>query len=188
MVFRQDIERLSDIENIGDRLQSAAWMCNGNIVEIGAGAGVNTLRFLSVARERKNTVIVVDPFKQIDGASESYFKPYPKENFLNNICSASEHLMDHLRLIELPSQDERVVVELSKYMPVGFMFIDGLQDKSSVLSDLLMADSLGAEVICVDDFDRLTSTSEVPFAVAEFIHRTSYHFIDIGKREAYFIK
>lgn len=174
------------VDNLSDRLERVCWLTSGNIVEIGGGEGLNTIRFLKIAREKKTTVIVVDPFEQIPGADESYFNPYTLEKFKQTVTQ-SEYLADHLHLVQLPSQHEDVEVTLSAYKPIGFMFIDGLQDKKSVFKDLVLAESLGAEIICVDDYDRLTETSQVPMAVHEFNLVTRYKFIK-GKREAYFVK
>jgi hypothetical protein len=180
---------IAGVEDMGDRLVKAAWLTHGNIVEIGGGEGLNTIQFLKIARERKHEVIVVDPFEQIPGADESYFKDYSFEKFTANIESkCSDYLLDHLRIIELPSQDNDMVNRLKYYFPIGFMFIDGLQDRLSVLSDLRLAEALNVEIICVDDYDRLTPSSQVPRAVSDFIETTNYKFINIGKREAYFIK
>lgn len=188
MVSREGIEALVHFDELSDRLERAAWMTDGNIVEIGGGEGINTLRFLCVAREKKKTVIVVDPFEQIPGADESYFKPYAVDKLMQNITGKSEYLADHLQLIQLPSQDQKVRAELEQYKPIGFMFIDGLQDTLSVYKDLVLAQSLKVDIICVDDYDRSTATSQVPMAVKVFQEETKYRFIDIGKREAYFIK
>lgn len=188
MVSREAIEALSGIDDLSDRLEKAAWLVSGNIVEIGGGEGMNTIRFLRVAREKKRTVVVVDPFEQIEGADESYFKPYTLDKFLNNIVGKSAYLADHLHLIKKPSQDPDAMLELAVFYPIGMVFVDGLQDKASVLSDLNLSEMLEAEIICVDDFDRLTTTSEVPFAVVDFLNQTKYKLINIGKREVYFIK
>lgn len=188
MVSREQIEALAQIDEISDRLEAASRLADGNIVEIGGGNGVNTIRFLRTAREKKTTVVVVDPFEQIAGAPESYFKPYTVEQFYESIASKSEYLADHLQLINLASQNQEVYRRLTAFMPIGFIFIDGLQDRDSVYSDLKLAGLLGVDIICVDDFDRLTAISEVPIAVEKFRATTKYKFVDIGKREVYFIK
>lgn len=182
------IEALRDIDDMSDRLEQAFEIAPGNIVEIGGGEGINTIRFLLTAREKKTTVIVVDPFEKIAGADDSYFKPYTRDEFYNNIAKKSEYLADHLHLIDLPSQNAQVHRRLKEFVPIGFMFIDGLQDTQSVLSDLRLAEALEAEIICADDYNRLTRTSQVPLAVTEFLKTTKYKMIDIGKREVYFVK
>lgn len=188
MVPREFIESLREFDELSDRLERVVRHVSGNIVEIGGGEGINTIRFLLAAREAKTTVIVVDPFEQIPGADKSYFEPYTYEKFIASIKQKSVYLADHLRIIKKSSQDPEAWIELGEYEPIGFVFVDGLQDRASVFSDLKTAELLWAEVICVDDYDRLTNTSEVPLAVKDFIPTTSYKFIDIGKREAYFIK
>jgi hypothetical protein len=187
MITEQDIRELSKIDNLSDRLERAVFLTNGNVVEIGGGEGINTIRFLLFARERKKTVIVVDPFEQIPGADESYFKAYAFKDFMDNLWSKSPYLADHLRVIREPSQAEGMLEKLKAFRPIGFVYVDGLQDKASVLSDLIMAQLLDAEIICVDDYDRLTASSQVPLAVLEFLKTTMYKFIP-GKREAYFIR
>ncbi len=175
---------LAGVEDMSERLTKVAELTAGNIVEIGGGEGVNTIRFLRVAISLKAGVIVVDPFEQISGSDESYFKPYSFVKFIETV----KYLADFLHIIRLPSQHKDVESRLVAFKPIGFMFIDGLQDTESVLSDLRLAESLDSEIICVDDYNRLTRTSQVPLAVTKFLETTKYKFIDIGKREAYFIK
>ena len=183
-----EIDRLGSVEDMGYRLTVVAESTNGNIVEIGGGEGINTIKFLQIAGKREQTVVVVDPFEQIPGADETYFTPYTIENFLANIRSQPGNLDKDLLILQMPSQHDDVKEDLPFFKPIGFMFIDGLQDTESVLSDLRLAESLEAEVICVDDYNRLTRTSQVPLAVTKFLETTNYKFIDIGKREAYFVK
>lgn len=187
MVSKRDIKNLANIFEFSDRLEFAATLAKGSIVEIGGGEGINTLRFLRVLEQRdciSEVVFVVDPFQQIPGADESYFMPYTLERFKQTVAK----YLDEMIIIDLPSQDPQVRDFLSTVGLIGFMFIDGLQDQASVLSDLRMAESLGVSIICVDDYNRLTASSQVPLAVAEFTPYTKYKFIDIGTREAYFIK
>lgn len=188
MVSKRDIENLANIFEFSDRLEFASTLSGGNIVEIGGGEGINTIRFLRVARERKSTVIVVDPFEPINDADESYFRPYTLDKFLNNIMGKSQYLADHLHLIKKASQDPDAMLELGAFYPIGFVFVDGLQDKESVLSDLRLAELLETDIICVDDYNRLTVSSQVPLAIGDFLNETKYKFIDIGTREVYFIR
>lgn len=180
----EEIKALAEIEDMGDRMQKACLLTSGNIVEIGGGEGTNTIRFLRTAQHKNCKVIVVDPFQYIEGADESYFTPYTAEKFMANVGNS-----ERLHIIHLPSQHKWVPEELATFKPIGFMFIDGLQDRLSVLRDLYLAEGLGVEIICVDDFDRLNASSQVPLAVENFIaSRTPYKFINIGKKEAYFVK
>lgn len=189
MISVDDITINAACLDFSKRLQNVAGMACGNIVEIGGGEGINTIGFLRIAREGKRSVIVVDPFEQIPGADESYFKPYSYEKFISNIRDKSEYLADHLHVIDLPSQHEDVLKELSTLKPIGLMFIDGLQDKESVMSDISLAVELDAEVICLDDYDRLTESSHVPIAVDWFRQRlVNYKFVYNGQRECYFIR
>jgi hypothetical protein len=189
MVSEQDIRALSNLDDLGNRLEIAAGLSTGNIVEIGGGEGINTIRFLQVADQHETLVVVVDPFEQIPGADESYFKPYSFDSFMRNTgASLSPHINGLLRVVMKPSQDPEVFEYLKGKLPIGFMFIDGLQDKESVLKDLILAQQLQAEIICVDDYDRLTESSQVPLAVIEFLKVTMYKMVNIGKREVYFIR
>lgn len=175
---------IAGVEDMSDRLVKVMELTTGHIVEIGGGEGINTLRFLEASQCMVKGVIVVDPFEQIPGADESYFKPYSYEDFRE----ATKQYKKSLKVIRLPSQHPEVYLKLKELLPIGFMFIDGLQDRLSVLSDLRLAEALDVEIICVDDYDRLTESSQVPRAVSDFMETTKYKFIDIGKREAYFIK
>lgn len=173
---------------MSDRLEAIARLTKGNIVELGGGEGINTLRFLKVVDERDETVVVIDPFEQIPGADESYFEPYSMADFLKTVNSFPE-LSKNMLLIDLPSQHADVIEELKKWAPIGFMFIDGLQDKESVMADIRLAVSLDAEVICIDDYDRLTPSSQVPLAVDWFRQRlVNYEFVYNGQREIYLLR
>lgn len=183
MITVEQIKALAKIEDFSDRLEAAARLTTGNIVEIGGGEGINTLRFLQVAKERGGKVIVVDPFEQIPGADESYFKPYPIDKFLET----TKEFHHFLHIIKLPSQDPRVRYELFKYGPIGLMFIDGIQDADSVFQDLITADLLRSEIICVDDFNRETASSQVPKAVNLFIELGDNYKLISTNREAYIV-
>jgi predicted O-methyltransferase YrrM len=185
MTTEQQIKDLSKLEDLSDRLEAAARLSDGQIVEIGAGEGINTLRFLKIADERNTVTIVIDPFEQIEGADESYFRPYSLENFLKT----TEKYFKHLYLVQLPSQAPRVKDEIKPLGKIGFVFIDGLQDKDSVMYDIQLAASLDAEIICIDDYNRLTESSQVPVAVDWFRQRLiNYEFMYNGQREVYFIR
>ena len=47
------------------------------------------------------------------------------------------------------SADPKVYDELLNYTPISFAFVDGLQFKDSVLSDLALMTRLNVPVICV---------------------------------------
>jgi hypothetical protein len=181
----QYIKSLGEIEDMQDRLAEAARLADGHIIEIGAGEGVTTLRFLQIAEIRGSKVIVIDPFEQIAGADESYFKPYSKKKFIATV----DRYLKNMYLVELPSQAPEVRTKIGELGKVGFVFIDGLQDKESVMSDIRLAASLDVEIICIDDYDRLTDSSQVPLAVDWYRQRLpNYKFIYNGQREVYFLK
>ena len=187
MVSREQLEQLKSIDELSDRLEAAARLTNGNIVEIGGGEGINTIRFLTVVRDRDKIVIVVDPFEAIDGADESYFTPYTIDRFADTIRKSAPS--ERMTLIKKASQDVSAKRELHKFTPIGFIFIDGLQDKESVMSDIQLAVSLNTEIICIDDYDRLTESSQVPVAVDWFRQRlVNYEFVYNGQREVYFLR
>lgn len=182
---------ITRIDDMSDRLAAVARLTTGNIVEIGGGEGINTLRFIKIAAERQHTAVVIDPFDMIQGADESYFKPYSLGKFLETVennCSQDE--LYHLHLIYLPSQSPEALERLKAgYIPIGFMFIDGLQDKESVMSDIRLAVSLDVDVICIDDYDRLTECSQVPLAVDSFRGMlVQYDFVYSGQREIYLVR
>ena len=188
MVSVEQIGWLVDIPELSDRLEVVARLTPGNIVEIGGGEGINTLRFLKIAGSRSETVIVIDPFDYIPGSDKSYFEPYTMADFLKTINNHPE-LSKNMLLIDLPSQHPDIAIELKSWQPIGFMFIDGLQDKESVMSDIRLAVSLDVEVICIDDYDRLTESSQVPLAVDWFKQRLiQYEFVYNGQREIYLVK
>lgn len=170
--------------SFGQRLIDASALTTGNIIEIGGGEGYNTIRFATVASIRGAKVIVVDPFEKPKGGPDSYFDPYPYEKFKENIYG-----FQNIEVIKLPSQDPEAIQKMAEFMPVGFVFVDGIQYKANVVTDLQTAAMLKAEVICVDDYSRLTGISEVPLAVGEFLKSTEeYTFTHFGRREGYFIR
>ncbi len=145
----------------------------GNIVEIGAGEGFSTVNFLKLCDNvKKNSkVIVIDPFESgWDSMPITYGTPYPYHKFNKN----TESLKKHLILIKKSSQDKSVLQELFNLKPITFGFIDGLQYKEAVISDLELLDNLNCKLICVDDSTRINEFSEVPLAVEHFIKNNKY--------------
>lgn len=179
--MRDVIQRCASVDDPLDRFRLILSRITGNVLEIGGGVGVSTVEFLKRAKQINKTVYVVDPFEDgWDSMPESYGKPYRHEDFLRNVADYARYL----QVIKKSSQD--CGNEIAALPDIGFVFVDGLQFKDAVLNDLKNAEATGARVICVDDVDRLTGESEVPLALKEF--KTSYQYIDIGKREGYFIK
>lgn len=131
----------------------------GDYAEIGAGYGVFTIQLLRLANEFNKKTLVVDPFESGWGEMPESYR-YAKDKFLKNITEYSERLFLH-ETTSLCSSSEKFL-----YKPLCFAFVDGLQYKGAVLSDLRIVSH--AKIICVDDMNRSTGQSQVPEAVNEF--------------------
>lgn len=133
----------------------------GNFVEIGAGTGQTTLKLLQASKERK--VLVIDPW-QSDEIQPPGYGVYSFNEF-------KEHTKgyDNLRIAKMPSFHKQVENYLFDITPIAFAFVDGLQFKENVLSDLFLMSAFNAQVICVDDINRSTAISQVPEAVEKFL-------------------
>lgn len=161
----------------------------GNIIEIGAGIGETTKLLLYIAKEFDVKVIVIDPHELgWDKMPDSYGKPYPYQQFIEN----TNDYKDSMILIREASQNEGMTEKLMEFKPIVFSFVDGLQYKDAVLSDLNMMKNLDCPCICVDDYTRLTSISEVPLAIEQFLKENDdYELIheDVNSRaKAFLIK
>ena len=142
----------------------------GGIIEIGAGFGLSTEIFLQTDRE----VIVVDAFN--DGYDYDLFALKFK-----HVC--------RLVTLKFNSQDKGVSRLLAQYAPFAFAFVDGGQLKHEVIHDLEMMQMLGVKVICVDDMNRETPTSQVPAAIKEFQTTSEYKLVKKRPiQEAYLIR
>lgn len=151
----------------------------GDYCEIGAGVGNTTIQLLRLANEFSKKVLVVDPFeKGWNEMPESYAKGYPKEVFYGTLTEYKE-LMELHEVTSLCSSAERFL-----FRPLCFAFVDGLQYKGAVLSDLRIVNH--AKIICVDDMNRSTGQSQVPDAVNEFC-RVNKRELIINNRWAYII-
>lgn len=140
----------------------------GNFLEIGAGHGDTTIVFLKTLQGTDRKVFVVDPFEE--GWFEmpkTYGEPYPFHIFERNTKKYSYNL----ELIKKSSLDSSVISHFEPNLSFDFAFIDGLQFKESVLSDLHLCKKLNCKVICLDDFTRITNESQVPMAVDEFLKK-----------------
>lgn len=139
-----------------------AMQYEGDIVEIGLGYGETTKQLLKVAKDNKRIVIGIDPFGDID-MPKSYIYDYGK--FESNISDYK----DYLELYKVNSLSEEAE-ECLKGRDISIAFVDGLQYKRAVLSDLYLVHK--AKVIIVDDMNRMTGCSQVPQAVEQYIKET----------------
>lgn len=149
----------------------------GDYAELGAGFGVMTIQLLRLANEFKKKVLVVDPFESGWGEMPKGYQ-YPKDKFLSNITQYHGLLNLH-EVTSLCSSSEKFLS-----VPLCFAFVDGLQYKGAVLSDLRIVSH--AKIICVDDMNRETGQSQVPEAVKEFCKLNKRELI-INDRWAYII-
>lgn len=159
----------------------------GNLCEVGAGAGLTTRIMLDAAKRYNRRVLVIDPFEdEWNTMPDGYGKPYPFSVFADNTVG----YRDQLVLCRHNSMSSYATDALRSFTPIAFVFLDGLQYFENVLQELNMMASLGAEIICVDDFNRVTKISQVPLAVASFLSapECKYEFLDFGLIEGYLIK
>src|SRR3990172_2654101 len=129
----------------------------GDIIEIGAGHGDNTLEFLKLADKYNRQVIVIDPFEAGWGEMPVSYR-YAYGIF-------EEKVKEYKHRLYLHSKTSLCITSEStcKATNIAFAFVDGLQYKGAVLNDLGIVSH--ADLICVDDMDRETSQSQVPSAV-----------------------
>jgi len=135
----------------------------GNFVEIGAGTGHTTEKLLKAAQDDYRKVLVIDPW-QSDKHQPPGYGVYSYEDFKERTKGYS-----NLIVAQMPSFFKEVEVYLRDILPIAFAFVDGLQYKENVLSDLFLMSAFGAKVICVDDINRSTPISQVPEAVEKFL-------------------
>lgn len=155
----------------------------GNFVEIGAGVGHTTLKLLRASKSRK--VLVIDPW-QSDEFQPPGYGVYSYEEF----CERTEGF-PNLVVAKMPSYFKEVEKYLSALGSIAFAFVDGLQYKENVLSDLFLMSAYGAQVICVDDINRSTPISQVPEAVEKFLQgNNKYKRVETRENliECYLIK
>lgn len=144
--------------NIISEYANAAMSFDGDIVEIGIGHGETTVELLKVAYANNRKLIGIDPYKDGWGnmpESYRYIEPY---------IETINH-PDCFTLYKINSLSKEAQEICSG--KVAFAFIDGLQFKGAVLSDLRILSH--AKVIMIDDFDRSTSDSQVPEAIDEYM-------------------
>jgi len=140
----------------------------GGIIEIGVGHGDTSVELLKLCEKHNREYIAIDPFESNwNNIPESYGKPYPYEVWSNNIKPfRNKNRITHY---QVPSQDKSLYKILKQHTPIAFAFVDGLQFKEAVLSDIKLLTTLKCAVICIDDYNRNTTVSQVPEAVNEFL-------------------
>lgn len=146
------------------------------IVEIGAGTGETTIELCKIAKEKKAIVYVIDPFD--NEMPPSYVYNYAQ--FLDKVKDYKENYI----LLKNTSLS-KVAEGLLEGMNIGFVFIDGLQYRGAILNDLRITEH--AKIVCLDDFNRESPTSEVPSTLNMYI-KTSTKQLIIKERWAYLIK
>jgi len=181
--MKELIEKIDFTQSRGDYMRTfiddLLNTTKGNIVEIGSGFGENTTIFLQVAQKYNRQVLAIDPF-ETDWENMPKGYQYAFDKFWENV----KHY-DNLHLHKYSSLHPSCPKHIAYFTPLAFCFIDGLQTKEAVLSDLRMMEKFNPAVICVDDANRLTGQSEVPLALAEF--ESEYKVIKSG-REAFLCK
>jgi len=134
----------------------------GSVIEIGAGNGETTKLF---AENTGRKIICIDPFtpETDDRLSEQYCDPYSVEEWTDKLKGYT-----NVTLAMLKSDDPDVHNILQSARPIAFAFVDGLQLKDSVLSDLAIMSAYKAQIIAVDDYERTNEFCKVPEAMVEF--------------------
>lgn len=157
----------------------------GNFIEIGAGVGHTTEWLLKSAKFEDKKVLVIDPW-QSDEQQPPGYGVYSYDDF----CERTKGY-DNLVVAKMPSYFKEVDNYLKANAPYSFAFVDGLQFKENVLSDLFLMSAFDVPVICVDDFNRSTPISQVPEAVEKFLQgNNKYKLVETRKNliECYLIK
>lgn len=161
----------------------------GNVIEIGCGNGDTSIPLLKICQKFNRKYIAIDPFEDNwENIPEGYGKPYPYNIWKDKVKNFQDRIV-HFRL---PSQDPSLYELLEQQKPFAFAFVDGLQYKEAVLSDINLLVKLNCSVICVDDYDRNTQLSQVPEAVNEFIEQNkNFKFVtersSASRRKAYIL-
>ena len=154
---------------------------NGNLIEIGCGNGISTCKIYNLASNPTEKVIAIDPFETAwDSIPDSYGKPYPFKIFKNNTLKLFKN--NNIILFKNKSTDPHIPKKLHDLKPIKFSFLDGIQTVDNLLYELHMMDELKVKMICMDDYNRETSLSQVPRACHKFIHQTqNYKFFSTTK-------
>ncbi len=144
----------------------------GVAVEIGGGEGYNTINFCKMPFF--TGVIEVDPFELCweDGdINETYTKPYPYKTWAKNVLP----FLRSKRLVHIPkrSDDPTLFSNLINFTPITFAFLDGVQTEENLLHELRLMDVLGAHVICLDDWTRVSDACQVESAARKFLSQSN---------------
>ncbi len=184
MVAKDVIRIIQDNKNLGmkDRLKTnlsqVLPFIEGNVIEIGAGFGDNTIGFCEVANNHNRHVLVIDPFESDwENMPESYRYPY-------EIFKKTMHPYEGLySLCKKSSLDEEVKIDMENLLPIAFAYVDGLQSEEAVLSDLRLMEKYDVKLIGIDDKNR----GGVKEAIEIFLEESKYNLIETqeNNREAY---
>ena len=165
-----------------DLIEEVIKNTDGNLIEIGGGHGENTVLFAEIADKYNRKVLVIDPFESGWDNMPSGYRGYTYKGFLKTV----HKFKDRIYVFFHPSQDEECYTAIESIRPISFAYVDGLQYKSAVISDLNMMAHFNVPLIVVDDMDRQTDISQVPIAIYEFLTYSKYELIETkDKRRAY---
>tara|TARA_Y100000114_G_scaffold125027_1_gene120947 strand:+ start:7780 stop:8346 length:567 start_codon:yes stop_codon:yes gene_type:complete len=144
----------------------------GVALEIGGGEGHNTKVFCQ--SPIFTGVVEVDPFELCweDGdINETYIKPYPYKTWAQTVLP----FLQSRRLVHIPkrSDDPTLFSNLINFTPITFAFLDGVQTEENLLHELRLMDVLGAHVICLDDWTRVSDVCQVESAAKKFLSETN---------------
>jgi len=142
---------------------------DGSFAEIGLGVGETTIKLLGYNKK----VYGVDPFEDgWDDMPKSYGQPYRYEEFKDKIRGL--YNFELLRANSLSKESEQFLS-----VPLALAYVDGLQYKGAVLSDLRIVSH--AEIIIVDDFNRSSGISQVPEAIEEYLKTNKRKLINLER-------
>tara|TARA_A100001515_G_scaffold74020_1_gene58851 strand:- start:3967 stop:4533 length:567 start_codon:yes stop_codon:yes gene_type:complete len=159
-------------ENMDISFLSDVLKTKGVALEIGGGEGNNTRVFCQLPIF--TGVVVVDPFELCweDGdIDEGYVKPYPYKKWAMTVLP----FLKSKRLVHIPkrSDDPTLVNNLINATPIVFAFLDGLQTEENLLHELRLMETLGVEVICLDDWGRVSDVCQVESAANKFLSESN---------------
>ena len=136
----------------------------GRLVEIGGGGGESSLKFLKLAEKYSQRLLVIDAWESgWDSMPKSY--RYKESEFLLITDKYKDFLDTHKTSSLYASAEEACKGEIC------FAYVDGLQWKGAVLSDLRIVSH--AYMICIDDNNR----TEVSSAIDAYIKQTGRELI-----------
>jgi hypothetical protein len=135
-------------ERIKKTADWAARNYEGDLIEIGAMHGEQTVHLCEVARKYNRKVIVIDPWdSDINGEEEplKYFVGNDYEIFLEK----TKDYKDVLEIIKL-SSTEKEVFDKVENRPLCFAWVDGCHTAKGLHNDLVLISHLNG-VIAIDD-------------------------------------